>query len=470
MGDRVEVDVCVVGAGPAGSTLAARLAQLGHDVCLIERSPFPRPRLGESLTPGVLPLLEATGARAAVESAGYRRISTVHLHWDRDPEERRDSRERGRLVDRGSFDRLLLDRARALGVLVLQPANLREHRHDGTSWRIRLDRQGSGSQLRARMLADASGRRSVLRGRRRRTGCRTVALYAYWQGAGLPDAPRIEAGADAWYWGVPLPGELYNTLVFVDPEQVRGAGPAGVAHRFRHLLDRSRLMAGCRRPQPVGPVRVIDATPYLDAACVTPASIKVGDAALALDPLSSSGVQKAIQTALAGAVVVNTLLRRPASSEAAFGYYRESLHHASERHRRWAARHYASAAQRHDGAFWRERAAGADPAPPAPIAERAVGEADMSRRIGLSPDLEIVDRPCIEGDLVAMRPAIRHPGLEEPLAYLGGWNVASLLRRVQPNMTPLDLAGAWSDRVPVRSGLAIAGWLLARGILVERRV
>ena len=54
--------ICVVGAGPAGSTYAARMAQLGHDVSLVEAARFPRAHLGESLSPGVLPLLERTGS------------------------------------------------------------------------------------------------------------------------------------------------------------------------------------------------------------------------------------------------------------------------------------------------------------------------------------------------------------------------------------------------------------------------
>src|SRR5206468_8030294 len=120
--------------------------------------------------------------------------------------------------------------------------------------------------------------------------------------------------------------------------------------------DRSGLMAGCRDARLVSPVLAADATPYLDEESVTPLSIKVGEAALALDPLSSSGVQKAIQSALAGAVVVNTLLRKPALREAAFRFYRESLGQASERHRRWAAEHYGTVAARNAASFWRDRA------------------------------------------------------------------------------------------------------------------
>ena len=60
--------VSVIGGGPAGSTFAARMAQLGYHVVLLEREFFPRRRLGESLSPGVLPLLAMTGARCGRRS------------------------------------------------------------------------------------------------------------------------------------------------------------------------------------------------------------------------------------------------------------------------------------------------------------------------------------------------------------------------------------------------------------------
>jgi len=58
-------DICIIGGGPAGSVLGARLAQFGLDVCLVERVAFPRRHLGESLAPGVLPLLKSIGAGPA---------------------------------------------------------------------------------------------------------------------------------------------------------------------------------------------------------------------------------------------------------------------------------------------------------------------------------------------------------------------------------------------------------------------
>jgi hypothetical protein len=53
------------------------------------------------------------------------------------------------------------------------------------------------------------------------------------------------------------------------------------------------------------------------------------------------------------------------------------------------------------------------------------------------------------------------------VAYLGGQELAPLLRRLPAGSTPLEIARSWSDRLPLESGLAIAGWMLNRGILVS---
>ena len=459
-------DICVIGAGPAGSTFAARMAQLGHEVCLIECAHFPRSRLGESLSPGVMPLLEVTGARGAVEAAGFRRVRSVLVKWDEPLKERRDAREQGLLVDRGRFDTLLLERARALGVRVLQPARVRERRtHDG-GWSLDVEADGSSVKLRADFVADATGRSAGITARRRRTACRTLALYGYWRGSHLPEQPRIEAGADAWYWGVPLPDGTYNTLVFMDVRQFRAARTTPLAARFRELLGRSGLMAGCHDAQLVGSVRAADATPYRDEESVSPLSIKVGEAALAIDPISSSGVQKAIQTALAGSVVCNTLLRRAESSAAALGFYRHNLAEASGRHCRWAADHYGLVARRTAGSFWRDRAPDGESRPSSRPPRAFDPSALSAARVELSRELDFVELPCIEGDFVTVKPALRHPGLEGPVAYLGGWELAPLLRRLPAGLTPLQLAQSWSSRIPLKSGLALAGWLLHNGILV----
>jgi flavin-dependent dehydrogenase len=464
-------DICIIGAGPGGSTLAARMAEFGHRVCLIERARFPRAHLGESLSPGVLPLIEIIGARESVEAAGFLRVRDVRVQWDQGLRWRRDPRREGLLVDRGRFDALLLDRARALGVEVLQPAMVRERWWDGNAWHLRIQTGAGMVKSKTKFLADASGRAAALPTRRRRTACRTLALYAYWRGRRLPAEPRIEAGSDAWYWGVPLPDGSYNTLAFVDFENFRSAPKLPLAARFHELIARSRLMEGCQDAHLVSSIQAVDATPYVDETCVTPNSIKVGDAALALDALSSSGVQKAIQNALAGSVVVNTLLRKPDSTAAAIRFFRESVNTASSSHCRWAAQHYLQVAQHGAGQFWQDRAA--QPASAErPTAPPTTLEQNLSPDaiVHVSPRLEFIDLPCIEGPFVTIKAALRHPNLEAPVVFLAGWEIAPLLKHLRGGSTPVQVARAWSSQVPLQSGLALVSWLVGRGILVQEEV
>ena len=80
------LDAVVIGAGPAGSTVAIRLAQSGFSVALVEKAEFPRRKVcGEFISATTWPLLDEIGvgrelaARAgpAVERVG--RVLTVHF-------------------------------------------------------------------------------------------------------------------------------------------------------------------------------------------------------------------------------------------------------------------------------------------------------------------------------------------------------------------------------------------------------
>jgi flavin-dependent dehydrogenase len=461
---RTTTDICIIGGGPAGCVLGTRLAQFGLSVCLVEQAEFPRRHLGESLSPGVIPLLASIGAGSAIEAAGYPRVRKVSVHWEEE-REREDPDGGGMLVDRGHFDRLLLEHARGCGVRVLQPATLEKLERCAAGWKVALWVEGRMTELEVRFAADASGRAGVLRRRRLRTGPKTLALHAYWTGEDLPGHPRIEAGANEWFWGVPLPDGVYNTLVFLDPRDLR-AMRGTLTAKFHTLISASSLLPSGVNANLVGRIQATDATPYLDEECVTEDSIKVGDAALALDPLSSSGVQKAIQSALASSAVVNTLLQRPQAQALARQFYRESLREASTRHRAWARGHYAQVAANRTARFWQERAEVAT----SPDVERVGTDATVPPdvKLRLSSGVDIVELPCAVDRFIESRPAVRHPSLAAPVAYLGEVELAPLLRCVRSGMTPGDLARSWMPRVPPRKGLAIAQWLVSRGLLVSQ--
>ncbi|HET9100262.1 MAG TPA: NAD(P)/FAD-dependent oxidoreductase [Acidobacteriaceae bacterium] len=452
----MQTDVCVIGGGPAGSVLAAQLSVLGNRVVLVERSEFPRRHLGESLTPGVRTLLESIGAGDIFGKAGASPVESVLVNWDTGLRERIDPECRGTIVDRGRFDALLLKHANAAGVQVLQPAVFRDCSPLAEGWRITVEKGGETIHIGARFLADASGRVFATRGRKRRAGARTTAFYAYWKGSDLPKQPRVEAGSDAWYWGVPIPDGTYNTLVFVDP---RTYSP----DMIQEMVARSGLLEGCRDIHLISAFQAADATPYMDEQSVTHSSIKVGDAALSIDPLSSSGVQKAIQTALSGTVVVNTLLRRQESQAAAVEFYQSSLLDASERHSRWASEYYGAAAATRKSEFWRQRSSVNRPAEPVP----ALNAGDFAdEQLALSADLRLVESPCIDGEFVTLKTAMRHPGLERPVTYVAGSEMPPLVRRLRPGLTPMEIAVLWSDKVPIRTGLALTSWLIRNRLLI----
>jgi flavin-dependent dehydrogenase len=453
--------VCVIGGGPAGAVFAIRMVALGHDVTLVERAAFPRRALGEALTPGVRVLLDTLGAGDAIEAGGGRPVARIRHLWDGPPQWRDDAQAAGCTVDRGRLDARLLDLARAAGVAVLQPARLLDREETKAGWSLTIAAPEGMRACAADFLAIATGRS----GRTVAEGPATIAAHAYWRPRGAIPEACIEAGEDAWYWGVPLPGGLYNTLVVCRPDTLRAAEGATLTDRLATMIARSRLLpdlSGARRDGPAG---AADATPRRAADPVGPRVIRIGDAALALDPISSSGVQKAVQGALAAAVTANTLLRRPEARAAALEFYEASLRETVARHRRWAAGHYAAAAATRPHPFWQERAAGAATAE-APAAPRLDASFLRSQPVRLAPETAIRPMPCLEADHVALRPAVTHPGLDGPVAYMGGHAIAPLLVRFPDGATPLELARSWGDMLPLKPALAIVARLVESGVIV----
>lgn len=128
---RLDADALVIGAGPAGAATAIGLAAAGWRVLLVERQAYPRPKVcGGCISAGTLSLLDTLGVGAAVRaSAGpeLRQLgwisprATVLAPFPPCPT---GADRYGRAIGRDHLDALLLDRARRLGVEVLQPATV----------------------------------------------------------------------------------------------------------------------------------------------------------------------------------------------------------------------------------------------------------------------------------------------------------------------------------------------------------
>lgn len=467
----VHAEICIVGGGPAGATLAARLAQLGHDVVIVEQHRFPRPHVGESFSPGAWPILDQLGVGDRVRDGGFTSTATARVRW-RDDREELVGVPGGLTVDRGRFDAILLEHARACGARVLAPARARAPARAGDSWTLVL----GDSVLRAGFLADATGRRRLLRGPCAATAPRTLALHAVWHDGGATgDAQtRVEALPEGWLWGARLPDGAFRAMAFVDPQTLRAEGRDS-GRLYRRLLAGSRIFADLPRSAAMAQrVQVCAATTYAATTPIDGASVKLGEAAFAIDPLSSSGVQTAIQTGLCAAAAVHTILTPAGDGEAAIAYYRAHQCHAVQRHATTAAGLYAEHRPHAHEAFWRSRSAAVRP--PARTATTlmtrpatAPALADLlAARVRLPAGAALRDTPCVVGDRIERRRALTHPVLDRPVAFLGGDELAPLLDELPAAPSLADAIERWRRALPVGRADAIARWLHARGLLVSK--
>jgi flavin-dependent dehydrogenase len=118
-----EVDVAVIGGGPAGSALAALVAARGAKVVLFERQQFPRFHIGESLIPGVNLTLERLGVLDQLDGHRFPRKHGVQFISQSGPsrpfyfDEVDDPRLHSTWqVLRSDFDAMLLENAVRAGV------------------------------------------------------------------------------------------------------------------------------------------------------------------------------------------------------------------------------------------------------------------------------------------------------------------------------------------------------------------
>jgi flavin-dependent dehydrogenase len=304
---KLTVDVAVVGAGPAGSTLAALLARRGYSVALIDRDTFPRDKLcGEFLSYDAMPIVDALGLRDELDAHAapeitHCRIAGRHRNYEF------DFPHPARGVSRMLLDDALFRRAVAAGSQAIT-GTASEVTRDGVTF--------DGGTVRARVVAGAWGRwgrfdqqlgRAFVRDRSHRnfgfkrhyrkpggTGVGTIELYSFKRS----------------YLGVnDVEGGITNICGLVHADRLQG-----LKGRWDAFIETIRA-----EEQPLEDLYArhipaqegfLSSEPVIfrSRSAVEEGIFMIGDASGVIDPLTGNGMAMALQSALVAAPFIAAVL------------------------------------------------------------------------------------------------------------------------------------------------------------------
>lgn len=413
----------VLGGGPAGAAAALGLTALGYPVTLISE---PRPFAAlEGASERVVDGLRQAGFSRALERLPEptpRRVTWNGLGSAANSE---------RLIERRAFDRALLADLEAAGVRVIQ-GRVRQLERDAAGHRVQVSESGGTSLHRGDFLIEARGRRAPAGGRRCRRGIASVSLLQRCQGPAVPPGSAVASLAEGWAWMAAAgSGDRYLQLTL----DVAHAGLPEKAALTGFILGRLRRLPQAelflRGAEPLGPAHARTSTP---THCLDPVGddwIRIGDAAMAVDPLSGNGIFQALSSALQAPAVVHTLLRRPQDRELAKRFHRQRIADLFNRYSRIGRDFYALEQQWPDQPFWAARRGWPDGEP-------------LHRRFGLA-DMGIRRLPVLEGAFIVPREGVVTPDHPLGIWHLGGVPLAPLVRALQQGTEPppLDTLAGW---------------------------
>jgi hypothetical protein len=309
----------------------------------------------------------------------------------------------------------------------------------------------------------------VIRGARIKDGPPLVSVHANWALRASADFDGlIEAGEDAWLWYAQTARDRAVVSVFCDPRHLRVSRRGGVQAKYSGLLRQFRALRLEQLGEQCSDPQACDATSQHAEDPVGDHYIRLGDSCFSVDPLSSQGVHLALQSGLQGAIIVNTILRKPENTEAAQQFFGMRIAERIGRYTGRTKQEYARVSAMCPNAFWRERAGDVSvveadgPYPPLEPSPRA-----PSDQVAVSPYATLDAAPVIDDVFVQVRQVVRHPNIDGGIAYVEGVDLVRLLSALPPRFAYCDIPKIWRGHIPLATGSRIASWLWNRRILVR---
>ncbi len=318
-------DAIIVGAGPAGSALAALLARRGFDVLLLDRAAFPRDKAcGEYTSPETEKVLARLGVFDAVLNAGARRLPSMRVispggrtfSMDYSAPEQPDG-PHVLATPRRILDATLIQHAMSCGAKVMQKAKVEAVvMRDGKAGGVVVRSGHKTFEEQGRLIVGADGVHSVV--------VRSLGLSAplRWpQSLGMVAHYRDYSGLDAWgemhvsargYAGLaPLSDGLLNVGLVMPMKSVKRVGGGSAHARFEAFAHSfpgvTKVLSGAERVSSVRGVGPIGARVKRTSG---PGYMLVGDAAGFFDPFTGEGVYKALRGAEIASDVASDALER----------------------------------------------------------------------------------------------------------------------------------------------------------------
>lgn len=331
-------DVCVFGAGPAGATTAARLADLGFTVIVLNRFLAVKAWGGESFTGAIQLPLERLGLWEAFCAAGHVPGHERRVAWGHEPfEESSLFHEHGHSwhVNRSRFDADLREAMLQRDISLVNYSRLSGLRYEEKRWFVSVDQ---APEITCQFVVDATGRaRAIARrlGVRARIHDRLVALTAIVARNANPrfdHAMLIETTPQGWWYAAPVP-QGHVLAFFTDAD----LAPTDRKRTFRTVAANSTFT-------PVDSMH---------------GWLAVGDACAAHDPLCGWGVHRAMTNGLLASEAIGAYLRHDSTVDLAA--YAEHCRRQFDGYLEGLTRHYSQERRWQGAPFWERRLS--EPAP-----------------------------------------------------------------------------------------------------------